>query len=238
MLLDLSSVYHGQHSDCPWCSYVVVFTFTSLFHLCDLRDFVRGTEGVPEKVLSAYAHTCTMVVCVLLRIHNGFLAGQMYRESVRVKREAERRNLGTNRNNPAAFLRAFFSAFFRLRSARHAANFCLDLAKASGRGSRIFSAGGGSGFGYWNTGKVMPSAPAFTVSTPCSQQKVRAERGTAAAAPVRSSTTSSRMPTTRRMNSSTAPSAARECSHGHPHFLSVMRSFPFPAHAPAAGRPE
>ena len=49
-------------------------------------------------------------------------------------------------------LRAFSSAFFRLRSARHAANFALTLPKPLG-GAGFSGAGGGSGFRYWNTGR-------------------------------------------------------------------------------------
>ena len=45
--LDLSSVYHRQRSDRPWCSYESFFTAV-LFHLCDHRDSVRGTEGYRE----------------------------------------------------------------------------------------------------------------------------------------------------------------------------------------------
>ena len=45
--LDLSSVYHRQRSDCPWCSYESFFTAV-LFHLCDHRNPVRSTEGYRE----------------------------------------------------------------------------------------------------------------------------------------------------------------------------------------------
>ena len=51
--LDLSSVYHRQRSDRPWCSYESFFTAV-LFHLCNHRNFVRGTEGY-RKGSGAYA---------------------------------------------------------------------------------------------------------------------------------------------------------------------------------------
>ena len=45
--LDLSSVYHRQRSDRPWCSYESFFTAV-LFHLCDHRNPVRSAEGYRE----------------------------------------------------------------------------------------------------------------------------------------------------------------------------------------------
>ena len=51
--LDLSSVYHRQRSDRPWCAYESFFTAV-LFYLCDNRNFVRGTERY-RKGSGAYA---------------------------------------------------------------------------------------------------------------------------------------------------------------------------------------
>ena len=73
----------------------------------------------------------------------------------------------------------------------------------------------GSGFGYWNTGKVMPSAPAFTVRVSCSQL-TSAQNGMSSNSTIRASTTSSRMPRTFSRNSSTPPTAARTVVMGHP----------------------
>lgn len=60
--LDLSSVYHRQRSDRPWCAYESFFTAV-LFYLCDHRNPVRGTEGYREGsgAYAPYLRRCVFV---------------------------------------------------------------------------------------------------------------------------------------------------------------------------------
>ena len=62
---------------------------------------------------------------------------------------------------------------------------------------------------------MIPSAPALTVSTPCSQHR-SAQKGHKSSSTTSTSTTKSRMPTAFSTNNSTAPSAARNAPMRYP----------------------
>ena len=128
----------------PWLGYLCVILSAVIFGCMPLGANFLYAQGVTPMSLVFLRNLLSLPVLALLCQKQGGL---------RISR--------------GALLETFAAAFFALRSARQARNFAFSL-PVKPLGSSGWA--GGSGFGYWNTGKVMPSAPAFTVSVSFCQQ--------------------------------------------------------------------
>ena len=100
---------------------------------------------------------------------------------------------------------AVFLAARSLRLARQAANRAFSFPRQPVGG---VCGAAGSGFGYWNTGKVSPIAPARTVRVSPSQQ-TSAQKGQSSKNTPTANTSSTRISSSLPKNSSTVPSTAK-----------------------------